>query len=202
MRAADTEHAATDPIGQLVNDRARAREARDPWANLCVFATVNEHRVPHARVVVLRDLDERLAIFVNATSPKHDQLQHGARYSVLVYLASLGVQYRLTVGLEAVAPETVHRNWRERPRIPKVMDWFYRRVQRQSTPIRSRQHLLDAYAELDAELPHTIEAPLDAVGYFLVIDEIERLELSGVQIHSRQHHRRRADGWLTNELVP
>jgi len=192
----------TDPIEQLANDRARARDARDPWANLCVFATVDEHRVPHARVVVLRDLQERFAIFVNSTSPKHEQLQHGTKYSVVVYLASLGVQYRLTVELEAVAPEIVHRNWRERPRIPKVMDWFYRRVQRQSTPIRSRRHLLDAYASLDAELPQTVDAPLDAVGYFLVIDEVERLELSGVEVHSRQRHRRHADGWSTTELVP
>lgn len=191
-----------DPLKHLSNDRTRAREARDPWANLCVFATVDAHRVPHARVLVLRDLEERFAIFVNSTSPKHEHLRHGTKYSVLVYLASLGVQYRLTVGLEAVAPETVHRNWRERPRIPKVMDWFYRRVQRQSTPIRSRDRLLAAYASLDAELPESVEAPLDAVGYFLVVDEIERLELSGVQVHSRQHHRRHADGWLTSELVP
>jgi pyridoxamine 5'-phosphate oxidase len=191
-----------DPLEHLSNDRTRARDARDPWANLCVFATVDEHGVPHARVLVLRDLQERLAIFVNATSPKHAQLRQGAKYSVVVYLASLGVQYRLTVRLEAVAPRTVHHNWRERPRIPKVMDWFYRRVQPQSTPIRSRQHLLDAYASLDAELVESVEAPVDAVGYFLVVDEIDRLELSGVQVHSRQRHRRHADGWLTSELVP
>ena len=117
----------SDPIAQIANDRNRAREARDPWANLCVLATVDELGTPQARVLVLRDLHERLAIFVNATSPKNRQLQRGSRHSVLVYLASLGVQYRLTVRLEDVASDVVHRNWRERPRIPKVMDWFSRR---------------------------------------------------------------------------
>jgi pyridoxamine 5'-phosphate oxidase len=192
----------TDPLAQLANDRIRAREARDPWANLCVLATVDEHGTPQARVLVLRDLDERLAIFVNATSPKNAQLQRSSKHAVLVYLASLGVQYRLTIRLEDVAPNVVHRNWRERPRIPKVMDWFYRRVHPQSSPMASRQQLLDAYAALDAELPQSVEAPFDAVGYFLVVDEIERLELSGTQIHSRQRHRRRGRSWSMTELVP
>jgi pyridoxine/pyridoxamine 5'-phosphate oxidase len=192
----------TDPIVQLANDRTRAREARDPWANLCVFSTVDEHGTPQSRVLVLRDLNERLAIFVNATSPKHAQLQRGAHHAVLVYLASLGVQYRMTVALDGVETDIVHRNWRERPRIPKVMDWFYRRVHPQSSSMPSRRELLDAYAVLDAALPRSVEAPLDAVGFYLVVEEIERLELSGTQVHSRQRHRRRGDEWSTSELVP
>jgi len=192
----------TDPLMLLVNDRTKARTNGDPWANLCVLATVDDRNVPHARVVVLRDLNARLAIFINSTSPKHAQLQNGSRYSVLVYLASLGVQYRLTAGLEEVSPDIVRRNWRERPRIPKVMDWLYRKARVQSSSVSSRRDLLDAYAALDAELPQSIEAPPDAVGYYFIVDEVERLELSGTQVHSRQRHVRTADGWQTIELVP
>lgn len=192
----------TEPLVILADDRTKARANGDPWANLCVFATVDDRNVPHARIVVLRDLNARLAIFVNSTSPKHAQLQNGSRYSVLVYLASLGVQYRLTAGLEEVPPDIVRRNWRDRPRIPKVMDWFYRKVQTQSSPVSSRRQLLDAYAALDAELPQSVAAPPDAVGYYFIVDEVERLELSGIQVHSRQRHVRTADGWRTIELVP
>src|SRR5262249_11845986 len=64
----------TDPTAQLANDRARAREARDPWANLCVLSTVDGRGIAQSRILVLRDLDQRLAIFVNATSPKHAQI--------------------------------------------------------------------------------------------------------------------------------
>jgi pyridoxamine 5'-phosphate oxidase len=191
-----------EPLTQLANDRIRAREARDPWANLCVLATVDELGLPQARVLVLRDLDARLAIFINATSPKHAQLQNGSKQAVLVYLASLGVQYRLLVEFETISPDVVRRAWLDRPRIPKVMDWLYRRVHPQSNAIASRRHLLDAYAALDAELPRSVEAPLDAVGYYLAVDEIERLELSATEVHSRQLHRRRGEAWTTTELVP
>ena len=191
-----------DPLAMLANDRTRAREARDPWANLCVLATVDERSIPHARVIVLRDLNDRLAIFINATSPKHAQIELGTQQAVLIYLASVGVQYRLAVGLEAVPADIVHRNWRERPRIPKVMDWLYRRLRAQSRTVVSREALLDAYAALDEELPQSLEAPPDAVGYYLVVREIERLELSGIEVHRRQRFVHEAGaGWMTTEIV-
>jgi pyridoxamine 5'-phosphate oxidase len=186
----------------LANDRARARHAADPWANLCVLATTDADGMPHARVVVLRDLRERLAIFFNSTSPKHEQIVGSSRHAVLVYLASLGVQYRMRVGVEPVPSEIVARSWLERPRIPKVMDWFYTNVQRQSSVVSSRDALLEGFARLDDTLPEDVEAPRGAVGFYLNADEVERLELAGNRVHSRQRYRRDDDRWTVFELVP
>jgi len=192
----------TDPLDLLANDRARARTAADPWANLCVLSTVNAIGEPQARVVVLRDLERRLAVFINGTSPKHAQLPNSKRHSVLVYLASLGVQYRMTAALESVPRQLVRTSWLDRPRIPKVMDWLYEHDRAQSSEVVSREYIEERYAQINASLPKSIDAPPNALGYYLIVEQLERLELAGDRIHSRQSYRREGSQWRASELIP
>ena len=197
-------HAADmfDPLTLLADDRRKARAAGDPWANLCVLATIDAQQTPQARVVVLRDLEQRLAVFTNATSPKYAQLGNSQHQAVLVYLASLGVQYRLTVSLEPVPTALVRQSWLERPRIPKVMDWLYERFQPQSSAVPSRNDLVERYTAIDAQLAANVEAPAGALGFYLVAERIERLELAGDRIHARTSYQRDGAIWHANELVP
>ena len=191
-----------DPLTLLADDRTRARDTNDPWANLCVVATVDAKHNPQARVVVLRDLERRFAIFINATSPKHHELALSRRHAVLVYLASLAVQYRLTVLFEPVPPAIVHANWVQRPRIPKVLDWLYERYRPQTSEVGSRDELMDHFADLDRQLPIDANAPASAVGYFLIIEEAERLELAGDRPHTRVRFRRSGGVWQSTHLIP
>ena len=192
----------SDPLALFADDRRKARLAGDPWANLCVLSTTDSAGDPQARVVVLRDLEQRLAVFINATSPKHAQLPNSQRHAVLAYFASLGVQYRLTVSFEAVPATTVRKSWLERPRIPKIMDWLYERVHAQSSEVASREYIDKRYAELDELLPKSVEAPPHALGYYLVIEQMERLELAGDRVHSRQRYRCVGSRWQSSELIP
>ncbi len=192
----------SDPLTILANDRIKARKAGDPWANLCVFSTVSSTGDPQARVVVLRDLDQQLAIFINGTSPKHAEMPNSQRYGVLAYYASLGVQYRMSVTLEGVPTTIVRGSWLARPRIPKVMDWMYEHGYPQSSETTSAAHIGQRYAALDASLPDAVEAPVHALGYFLVVDQVDRLELAGDRIHSRQRYRRIEATWERTELIP
>ena len=191
-----------DPLTLLADDRAKARAAGDAWANLCVLATVDARQIPQARVLVLRDLERRLALFINATSPKHEQIGQSQNHAVLVYLASLGVQYRLTVSFEPVPTAIVRKSWLDRPRIPKVMDWLYEQFQPQSSPVASREHLAERYAAIDAQLTANVEAPAGALGLYLVPEHVERLELASDRIHARTAYRRERDTWHTSELIP
>lgn len=191
-----------DPLLLLADDRIRARDTNDPWANLCVLSTIDAQNRPQARVVVLRDLERRFAILINATSPKHRELALSHRHTVLVYFASLGVQHRLTVLLEPVATAIVHKNWADRPRIAKVMDWFYERFGPQTSDVGSRDELMDHFADLDRQLPIDVSAPAAAVGYFLIIEEAERLELATDRPHERVRYRRSGTDWNATHLVP
>jgi pyridoxamine 5'-phosphate oxidase len=191
----------SDPLELLAHDRAHARAARDPWADLCVLATV-DGRQPQARTLVLRDVDGRPALFMNATSPKHAQIRTIPDVAVLIYLASRGVQYRLHGVLEPIATEVVHAHWRARPRIPKVMDYFYREHAPQSTVVDSRDVLEAGHAQIDARLGSDPHAPEEASGHFVVASTIDRLVLAADRIHERHRFRRTGDGWLREILVP
>ena len=69
------DNAADNPLLRFQEDRRRAREAEDPMAAVCVLATVDKNGVPQARTLVLRDIAEGLAIYINASSPKWQQCQ-------------------------------------------------------------------------------------------------------------------------------
>jgi pyridoxamine 5'-phosphate oxidase len=192
----------SDPLTLLADDRRRARVAGDPWANLCVLATIDAQQIPQARVVVLRDIEQRFALFINGTSPKYAQLDLSRQHAILVYLASLGVQYRLTVSFEPVPTTLVRKSWLDRPRIPKVMDWLYDQFQPQSSVVPSRDHLVERYKVIDAQLAPNVEAPAGALGFYLVAEYIERLELASDRIHARTSYRRDGALWHTTELIP
>ncbi|MCZ6642492.1 MAG: pyridoxamine 5'-phosphate oxidase family protein [Gammaproteobacteria bacterium] len=190
-----------DPLAQLLADRALAREAGDPCANLCVIATVDADGQPQARTMVLRELGTRLAIFCNETSPKWQEMSNDSRVVVVVFLPSANLQYRMTCTTEPVPAATVHESWQLRPEPPKRMDWFYTVNRPQSAPIESRDLLLAECATLD--LPDPLVAPETAHGLYVNPEILERLDLNQPEgIHDRRRYQRREDVWIQTILVP
>ena len=189
----------SDPLEQLAQDRSRAFAEKDPCAGLCTLASLDGAGWPDARTLVLRDLDGRLAVFVNATSPKFAHLD---RVSVVVWLPTVNVQYRLRCTTTPVPQATVQESWQLRPDPPKRMDWLYTTRQAQSTPVASRDELLKVLAGL--ELPEPLVAPDTARGLFLHPELIERLDL-GMEngVHDRRRYRPgNPGGWIEEVLVP
>lgn len=196
-----SEASDTDPLELLSEERRQARERGDPCANLCTLASVDAAGHPQARTVVLRDVDQRLAIFGNSTSPKWRQLESSASLAIVVWLPTLEVQYRLQCQTRPVPKATVHASWQMRPEMPKRLDWFYTRVQAQSTVVDSREALAGALDELSLRDPLT--APRTAAGVFLEPTLIERLALGMPDgLHARQGFRRHPGGWRSFTLVP
>ena len=188
----------TDPLHRLAADRALARERRDPCAGLCTLSNLGEDGWPEARTVVLRDLDDRLAVFVNATSPKFAHLE---QVSLVVWLPTLNVQYRLRCRTEPVPGALVAESWQLRPEPPKHMDWLYTLRHLQSSPIESRAMLLETIDSLD--LPEPLTAPETARGLYLLPELVDRLDL-GMEngIHDRRRYRLGNPTWSEEVLVP
>lgn len=193
--------ASVNPLNTLMEDRGRARDHDDPCASLCTLATVDAAGHPQARTVVLRELEGRLAVFGNATSPKWRQIEGAASLAVVVWLPSLNVQYRLQCVTRPVARQLLQQSWQLRPETPKRLDWFYTRVQPQSSAIESRDSLVEAVNGLRLREP--LAAPRTAAGVYLEPETIERLDLDmGDGIHDRRAFRHRANGWEERVLVP
>ena len=196
-----TERVATDPIALLQADRAAARAESDPNANLCVLATVDGQGEPQARTLVLRDVESRLALFFNRSSPKHAEIARSKTVALLVHLPSVAVQYRLRCALEAIPQAVVHASWRLRPAIPKRLDWLYAKAP-QGSAVQSRERLAQL---LDAEAPE--HAPDSALGRYVVPEVVERLHLNQPNgIHDRRRYERRGgdrnEAWRETVLIP
>lgn len=203
-----------DPLGRLDQDRRQAREHEDPWAELCVVATVTDEGEPSARVLVVRELDlgsgkrsastppkPAIGIFVNASSPKVDEFSRSSSVAVLIYLPSVMVQYRLRCALDPIDPGLVHEAWRMRPEVSKRLDWVYETYP-QSAEIASRGALLDAVSADDAH-PQPLLAPESAVGYVFRPFELERLDLDRSDgPHDRRRYTLRRGDWTEAFLVP
>jgi len=188
----------TDPFRLLNADREKARSEGDPWADLCVVATISADGRPRSRVLVLRNIDDHLALFFNDSGPKSAEFTQTETLSLLLYLHVLKVQYRLTAAFTEVDPKVVAQNWKLRPPVPRKLDWLYE-TRPQSSSVPSREILLDA---LD-HIPESTTAPPTARGYILVPIEIERLDLDQPNgVHDRRHYTRSGDEWSETVLIP
>lgn len=189
----------SDPLKQLAADRRLAFERQDPCAGLCTLASLDDAGWPEARTLVLRELDERIAVFVNATSPKFPHLD---RVTIVVWLPTVNVQYRLRCTTEPVPAQVVAESWLQRPDAPKRMDWLYTQRQGQSTPVTDRDSLLATLAGLD--LPEPLTAPDTARGLFLNPEQVDRLDLGMDNgVHDRRRYRPgNPGGWIEEVLVP
>jgi pyridoxamine 5'-phosphate oxidase len=190
-----------NPITQLIDDRNAARAQADPCANICTTATVDDHGHPQARTLVLREIEERLAVFGNETSPKWQEMSAARPIAVVVWLPSLNLQYRLRCETEEIPKEIVHESWGLRPDVPKRLDWYYTNHQPQSSKLPDRETLLRQLQTL--ALPDPLVAPATASGLYLTPQSVDRLDLNQADgVHDRRHFERVAEAWVESILVP
>ena len=203
-RLSSTLRPIIDPMETLQADRVLARSRQDPCADLCTLATVDTAGQPQARMLVLRDVEETLAVFVNATSPKWETL-HDDPVSVLVWLPTVKVQYRLTCTTSSIPDQIVRSSWQLRPDPPKRMDWYYTLHQPQSSEVKSRDDLIAHLGALDLSEP--LDAPDTARGLFLHTETVDRLDLGMSDgVHDRRRFKKKSandsGGWIETVLTP
>ena len=97
-------------------------------------------RYGQARTLVLRDIPEGLAIYINASSPKWQQSQE--RVAIQVWWPSVQIQYRIQARCEALPALHIAESWQLRPDVPKQMDWLYQQ-RPQSSEVNDRDELLN-----------------------------------------------------------
>lgn len=168
-----------DGIAAFHEDRRRARALGDPWADLCVAASIDGESA-RLRVLVLRELAEGLGVFYNGHAPKARQLDRQPQTEILAYYDSIKVQYRLGVEFRPLSRETIECHWPRRPQVSKQLDWLYERAP-QGSPIKPSESLQSLLAETGSH-PHP---PPGASGAMLEIRSIDRLRLHADGAHER-----------------
>ena len=175
-------------IGQFLIDRERARTAGDPWAELCVLASL-DGTWPRLRILVLRDLAGGLGVFYSGHSSKAIQLAQSPHTELLTYWDSIKVQYRLSVKLAPLSRDIIETHWPRRPPVSKALDWLYETVPQGS--------VIDADTSLEELLAQNISKnisknmakslpPPGATGAMIEVISLERLELQPDGKHVRE----------------
>lgn len=189
-----------DPIAEYLAlfELAQNEESADPTA--AVLATSDRDARPSARVVLIKQVDERGFVFyTNLESRKARDLRANPRAALCVYWPSIHKQVRLEGRVELVNAEDADRYFSSRSRGKQLAAW----ASQQSEPLPSRKVLLSRYLRLKARFAGApIPRPPFWGGYRLVPDRIEIWHDQLHRLHDRFLYLRRGDEWTRQRLFP
>lgn len=190
-----------DPLAQfkLWLDHAIAADILDPTA--MTLATVDRQGRPSARIVLLKDLDDRgLCFYTHYLSNKGKQIAANPQGALVFYWPQMDRQIRFEGAIEKVSKEQSQAYFKSRPSGSQISAT----ASAQSQPIASRQALEACAAEV-ARLAQQqpLELPDNWGGYRLIPDYAEFWVGRPSRLHDRFAYTLQADGrWIIQRLCP
>lgn len=197
----DFENPPHDPVKQCKEWLAEASELALHNPDAMTLATVDENGHPAARVVLLKGIDKRGAIFhTNRLSAKGLELAANPRASLLFYWDQLLRQIRIDGDVSLLSDEESDAYFATRLRGSQIGAW----ASRQSQPIENRAALDAAVREVKdrfkgAEIPR----PPFWGGYRVSLQRIEFWQGLGFRLHDRVVYTSDdSNGWTVQRLCP
>ena len=179
---------------------AEARVPIDP--NAVTLATVSAQGQPSARVVLLKQWDERgFVVYTNLTSRKGQEALGQGLASLSFFWRELGRQIRVEGPVERVEDDQADAYFATRPRLSQIGAW----ASQQSQPLQSRQELLDRVAALEALYQDKpVPRPPHWSGLRVVPRRIEFWDAGDFRLHDRFEFLRpdARSAWTRQRLNP
>jgi pyridoxamine 5'-phosphate oxidase len=196
----DFEHPPADPVVEFRRWFDEACMLPMPNPNAMTLATVDASGAPSARIVLLRGIDERGALFfTNRQSRKGTALEAVPRAALLFHWDLLDRQIRIE-GRVTHATEAESDGYHAaRPRESQIGAW----ASDQSRPVASRAAFEARIAETEARFAGgPVPRPPHWGGYRVSLDSIEFWQGHPYRLHDRIVYAARAGGWSTTRLFP
>jgi pyridoxamine 5'-phosphate oxidase len=198
------DHPPSDPIAEFHRWLEEAKATGLPNPNAMTLATVDPDGSPSARVMLMKELDNRGAVFfTNRTSRKSQSLDHHPHAALLFFWDPLGRQVRMEGPVEPISDAEADAYFATRPRMSQIGAWASR--QSQPVPSGSRAELDAAVREIEQRFPEPqpVPRPPHWGGYRVNVERIEFWQAHPYRLHDRVVYQRDADGtWTAQRLFP
>ena len=178
---------------------AEASEPADP--NAMTLATVGAGGRPSARMVLLKEADDRGFVFyTNTESRKGGELRANSFAALLFHWKSLARQIRIEGSVEPVTAAEADTYHASRHRLSRLGAW----ASDQSRPLAERAELERRLQQFENRYPgDIIPRPPHWSGYRVLPDRFEFWQDMPHRLHDRTIFERAAGGgWTTGKLFP
>jgi pyridoxamine 5'-phosphate oxidase len=189
-----------DPIDLFEHWFEAAQESGILLPDAMTLATATPDGVPSARMVLLKQVDERgFVFFTNYGSPKARELDANPNAALCFHWAVLQRQVRVAGPIERISEDESATYFATRRRGSQLGAW----ASRQSEPLPSRADLEGRVRAIDEEFADgDIPLPPFWGGYRLVPLRIEFWQGRANRLHDRLRFLRDGSVWTAQRLYP
>jgi pyridoxamine 5'-phosphate oxidase len=179
---------------------AEKAEANDP--NAMCLATVDSDGLPNARMVLLKDFDDKGFVFyTNYQSQKGQEILSSMKAALVFHWKSLRRQVRVRGLIEKVTEAEADEYYNSRPRDSRIGAW----ASQQSRPLESRFALEAAVAKFTTKYAiGTVPRPPHWSGFRIKPLSLEFWHDRPFRLHDRVTFSRAQveEGWSKQRLYP
>jgi len=164
------------------------------------LATATTDGRPSARIVLLKDFDDRgFVFFTNYESRKAKELAENPRACLVAYWLPVKRQVRIEGFVEQISETESEAYFQTRPLGSRIGAW----ASNQSEVVENRDSLAQRYADLSERYGEDVPRPPHWGGYRIDPEVIEFWQGRDNRLHDRLRYRLQKDGtWLIERLGP
>jgi pyridoxamine 5'-phosphate oxidase len=196
----DEAQVADDPVEQFDKWWKEALSSEIEEVNAMTLATATKDGIPSARIVLLKDYDERgFVFFSNHKSQKGQELELNAHAALVFFWKVLERQIRIQGAVEKIDAAESDTYFFSRPAGSRIGAW----ASPQSAVIENRKLLEENVERYKKQFDEDIPRPPHWGGYRVIPSVIEFWQGRSNRLHDRIRYTKQSNGtWKKERLAP